>query len=298
MGAVRQLEYFRIGQETTWATAASSFTGIAPDEWSVGIENQISEQDKHTGEIDSVYTDIVAQDLKGSYVSQMWPDNISLLLGLAGLPRQSNGTQLSYTLQCYDKAKNEYFQQTGLKGDSVEITASGSDPKVKWNYDLIGCAETVLGSTFTKPTLPSGPAFEFHDGAFTIQGAAEANVTEFSISIKNNLIPSDPRDSSRLIKWIDEGRRNIEVTWTVRTDSTLAAHYMNLARSRERAATFVVAFNYPGTGSPVDTLTLTLGALVIKSVVRTGSVGDVQTLAISATARKPAATDAIVVATT
>jgi hypothetical protein len=298
MGTVRQLEYYRMGEEAVaWGTAAAAFVGIAPDEYSVELENEPLEQEKFTGEIDTVYVDVVAQLLAGAYVSQVWPDNIARLLDIAGLPRTASYDLKSYTVQCFDKAKNEYLQHTGLKADSVTIAASGSDPKVKFSFDMIGCTETTVAS-FVKPSLPAQAAFEFSDATFTVNTVSESNITEFSIAISNNLSPSEPKDTNRNIKWIDAGRRQIEVTFTVRTDATMAAHYRSLVRSRDRDLAFVVVFNYPGTGSPVDTLTLTMSKLVLKSVVRTGSVGDIQTLVCTAVARKPAATDAIVAATT
>lgn len=295
---MRQLEFYQIGEEdVAYGTAATVFTGQPVDEFSVGMENEAAQQDKHTGEIDDVFVDVVAQTLLGTMVTQIWPDNTAVMLALAGLPRESDFDLKSFTMEFFDIAQAEYITQTGLKADSVEISASGDDPKLKFSYDLIGQKE-VTRASFSKPSLPSTPSFEFHDGAFTIGGTLETNIEEFTISISNNLRPSPPKDASRNIKWLDAGRRQIEMSWVMRTDSTLASNYINLVRTRDRSLSFVAAFDYPGTGSPIDTLSLTLSTLVLQTAVRTGSVGDIQTLACTAIARKPAATDAIVAATT
>lgn len=297
MGTVRQLEYFQIEEESDWGTDPdSSQTGLAPDEYSIELENDVLQQDKHTGEIDDVYVDIVGQMVRGSMSMQVWPDNTDLLLAIGGLPRNADYTIKSYSIQHYDRPKGEYLVHTGLKCDNLEITASGSDPKLKFNYDMIGKAEAGAGS-FNKPTLPTSASFEFSDGIFTIGGGTEDNVEEFSISIANNLSPSEPKNTSRNIKWLDEGRRQIEVNFTIHTDASMVNHYRQIVRNRTRSLAFIATFNYPGTGSPYDTLTITLTDLVLRSAVRTGGVGDIQTIACTAVAKKPAANDAIQVAT-
>ncbi len=301
MGSVRQLEFFQIEEEDTYGTDPDGTGGggfgqfgLAPDEYSIEIENEVLELDKHTGEIDSVYVDIVKQMIQGSMSMQVWPDNAGLLLTVAGLPRANNVVK-SWSIQHYDQPKGEYLVHTGLKCDKLEIMASGSDPKLKFNFDMIGKKEETT-SSFAKPTLPSSASFEFSDAIFTIAGSTETNVTEFSITVSNNLAPSEPAGTDRTLKWLDEGRRNIEVSFTIHTDSTMANHYRQLVRNRTRTTSFVVAFDYPGTGSPYDTLTITLTDLVLQTAVRTGGVGDIQTIACTAIARKPAASDAIVVA--
>ena len=296
VGAVRQLEYYRVVAEDTWGTdPGSGYTGIAFDDYGVELENEVLQQDKYTGDIDVVYADIVSQMLQGSITSQVWPDNAGLLLEMAGIQRLANEDVKSWTIHGYDRAKNEYISHSGLKCNSVDIAASGEDPKLKFTMEMIGKTETSI-SSFVKPTLPQSAAFEFHDGTFTMGGVTEDVCTAFSIKVNNNLSPSTPKDASRNIKWIDPGRRNIEVTFTVRTQETMAQHYRQLIRNRNAGLSLVVAFNYPGTGSPYDTLTFTLPALVLQSVVRTGGVGDIQTLVCTAIAKRTGASAAIVAA--
>ena len=295
MGNVRQLEYYSISQEAAWSDGGSSFTGIAFDEYGVEPENTVSPQDKMTGVDDAQFVDITGQTLSGSVTSQVWPDNATLLMALGGLPRVSELVP-SFTAKMYDRAKNEYLIHYGLMCDTLKISCSGSDPKLKFQYDLIGRDEQTVGS-FAKASLPAQAAWEFSDAAFTIAGATENNVIGFEITIKNNLKPADARDTSRRVKWIDTGRREIEVQFTVRTDSTLGAHYRNLVRSRNTGIAFVVTFNYPGSGSPLDTLAFNIPTLVLSKAERQGAVADIQSIQVTGTAKKPSASQAIIVST-
>ena len=299
MSAVRQLEYFRIAEEAAWGTAGTSWVGVPPDEYSVGYENTVTPQDKMTGEIDFVYVDVTSQSLQGSLTSQVWPANVTTLLAMAGLPRESDNTLLSHTVQFYDYAKGEYVEQLGIIANTVEISASGGSPKLMMNMDCVGKSETnMTPTTFAKPTFPVGPAWEIHDATFTIEGSSEPNVSEFSISVNNNVSLAEILDpTTRSPRWVDYGRREISLTFTVRTDSTMANHYVQLARDREEDMSFVASFNYPGTGSPLDVVSFTLSECVIQNAQRTGGVGDIQMIQVSATAKKPSATDALVVAT-
>ena len=297
MSAVRQLEYFRVAEESTWGTVGTSWVGIPPDEYSIGYENTITPQDKMTGEIDFVYVDVTNQALQGTFTSQVWPANAATLLAMIGLPRESDNTLLSHSVSFFDYAKGEYVNQLGIVVNSCEISASGGSPKLMFSMDCVGKSEAST-SSFGKPTFPVGPAFEIHDATFTIAGSAEPNVSEFSISVSNNVSLAEILDpTTRSPRWVDYGRREVSLSFTVRTDSTMANHYVNLARNRDDDLSFVAAFNYPGTGSPIDTLTFTLGECVIQNAQRTGGTGDIQMIQVTAIAKKPSATDAIVAAT-
>jgi hypothetical protein len=297
MSTVRQLEYYAIAQETVWGdgAAAGPWTGIPPDDYGVDLENSLQKQDKFTGEIDDVYVDLTAQDLKGGAKFQIWPDNAALLLTMAGVPRVNDDVP-SFAMRCYDRAKGEYIVHSGLKCNKVDFGCGGRDLKLTGNYDLIGKKEDPITS-FAKPIIPAQSSFEFSDATFTIGGVVEPNIIDFKITINNNLKPSEPRDANRNVRWIDPGKREVEVTFTIRTDVTMANHYRNMVRSRAAVTSFSVLFDYPGTGTPIDKITFTVGSLMLTQATRKGGTSDQQSIDVQGTAKKPGGMDAIVITT-
>jgi len=251
-----------------WGDGASggTWSGIAPDDYGIDLENNIQKQEKFTGEIDDVYVDLVSQDLKGTVKFQIWPDNAALLLAIAGVPRINDDVP-SFAARCYDRAKGEYILHTGLKCNKVDFGCGGRDLKLTGNYDMVGKSEDVL-TPFPKPIIPAQSSFEFSDAVFTIGGVVETNVIDFKITINNNLKPSEPRDANRNVRWIDPGKREVEVTFSIRTDATMANHYRNMVRSRAAVTSFSVMFDYPGTGTPVDKITFTVGSLILTKAER------------------------------
>lgn len=282
MARVRQLEYFRVdqGYEATWGTIndTPSWLGLPIDECGVRPENIVDVQDKYTGIIDMLYADVTGQDLAGTMTTQVWPDNASLLFNM-GLQRTADEDLYSWSMEAYDASEAEYLRWLGLMCNTFTITCNSADKKLRLTYDWIGKSETTT-SSFSIPTFPSAASFEIGDCAFTVDGNSETRIEEFTITVNNNLAPSDARDSSRFRQYVDGGRRTVELTFTYSPQMTTKPR--TLVRDRDASQTFQALFNYPGVGSPTDTITIWLAKIVLRTAEPQGGVADVQRVACTA----------------
>jgi hypothetical protein len=302
----RRFDAFRIQAETTWGTAPTgTWTTIAPDEYTVEPENEMTLQEKFDGQIDPVYLDFGAQNLTGSMTIQAWPDIISLLLDIAGLPRDSNAEVKSYTVQARSKTRTakEWIQHTGLRCDRCRIEARGNEP-VRFTFDFIGKKETTVAS-FTPGALPSQLPFRMgHIGTAGFKivtasedpsstGTGEPNINSISLEIANNLVGSDGRESDGTLRFLDSGAREGSGSFVVSVRTDMALHYRDAVRSALTNIGIDIQFDYPGTGSPADTFGLEYGKCGFQSARRTGGPSDPETWEISFLAGRPASQAAI-----
>ncbi len=299
MGAVRQLSYFTMGLESEWGTDVTPTDGFPFDDYSVEASNVVREIDKFTGEVDTVYLDTRDQDVAGGMTCQVWPFDVQLtpLFQLAGIPLTSVGPTDPYgagtavyapesmTVYAYDLPNDEAISHTGLMCNSVTISASGDDPDLKFAFDLIGQAETVI-STPAKPTMPAVLSYSIHDATFTIDESEESNVLGFEITINNNLVPATRRNSNGQILWLDSGKRSVELSYTIRAHSADGTKvYRVNNRARKPDGIFVVSFDYPGSSSgDIETVALTIAEYAYSGAPLDGGVGDVEGITVSGTA--------------
>ena len=291
MASSRQLEYYYLAEETAWGTAVAAEFAYPFDSWEVEVDNELTEADKHVGDIDDQYIDIEMQRLAGRVSFQVWPTlsvaNMAKLLKFCGYTRDANENMYSFTMHGSDTASGTILKQTGLVCNTCRITASMDSPKLMFECDMIGKVETADG-TAAAPSFPSGSSLAMGDLAVLIDTVAEYNVKEFSIEINNNLVPGPP-DSSRNVKWVDGNRRKVSLSMVVRRHKTgltnaNAVDYRNLVRTRDTSLAFVGTFTRAGT-SPHTSMTITVPVAVMRNATRTGGVGDVQDISIDAQCR-------------
>ena len=288
MPAPRQLEQLKIVRESTFGTADPllSYLHIPPDGYSVAVQNTPVITQKHSGYVDPTLHEISEHNLRGSLVVEVFPELASLIFEMGGLPRASNGLY-SYTAIFYDAASAETITHTGLTCESLTLSATSESPNLIANLSLIGKRETAAGS-IGAATLPSGDPWLFSDGTFNVDSLEEGAIEGFGLKINNVLAMPNFRDENLTIRTIDSGMRFSSIEWNMVTDvAERAVNYKSLLRSADNDMTFQAVFNYPGTGSPYDTLTIDIGRMALETAVPTGAIRELQTMACSAIIVKP-----------
>lgn len=286
-------------------------TGVPVEAYDVTQKNVVVARDKFDGAIDMIQIDVAGQDVNGAFQAEIHPDNATLLLKTwPGIPRtgQANGVPdnslPSYTVDVYRNGLDKYFRQTGVMVDTLRISCAGPDGELIGNFDCHGKQETEI-SSFSRPTLPDQASFQFkhtHDGTVStvkFGATAEPNITQFEIAVPNNLHPSERRDTNGRRIWIDAGVRG-EITFSgnLRSHTDWALDYTGLVRGQNTGTAFEVTFNYPGTGSPIDSVKIELPRLVLAECNPAGGARDIESHTLNGTARKTAGQDAIVITNT
>lgn len=286
-GQPRQVEQLKLVRESTFGTADPllSYTHIPFDSYSVALQAVPTITQRHSGFTDAIFHDMSEHNLRGSLVVEVFPELSSLLFELAGLPRVNNGLY-SYSAIFFDSASSETVLHSGLTCESVTFSAS-NDQHLLTTFSLVGKRETVAGSIGT-PTYPSGNPWAFSDGTFNVDSVEEGTIESFSLKINNVLAIPNFRDENLTIRTIDHGMRFSSLEWTMVTDATSrAVNYKNLLRAADNDMTLGVTFDYPGVGSPYDSLTIDIGRMVLETATPTGAIRELQTMACSATIVKP-----------
>ena len=309
MGTPQQLNYYRLQEETTFATApAGTWIGFSPDEFSLEVENELDDGNKLTGTLDRPFRDIVRQNLNGSLTTQIWPDNAAEILNrMIGIGTDAAGTGgrkadagsnlvlgRSYTIDHYHNARNEYLRHLGVMCNQATLSCTSTDPKLKAALDLLGQSETTT-PTFTRPTMPAQASFELSDMTLTIDSVSEPNITGFEIQINNNLDLGGFRNTSRQVRWIDSGVRDITLRFDVRINSDNAIDYRNIMRGRDTNTRFSATFNYPGTGSPIDSVVITIPDAIMRRVAKPTGSRDLSAYTIECEVKRPAAAEAMTI---
>lgn len=304
MAAARKLEFGSIGLESTWASQAGigTFQGMAADSWDVNQSNNVMNRDKYTGTVYTPNIDQAGQILRGSSQYEVHPDTATLLCktipGIARSTVESKPNWVpSFTYKFYDAALNKYRRQVGLMCDSWKLSCGGLDGELMVNIDWIGKNEEGE-SLFARPTLPDQRSFQMKDlTSFTVGGFAEPNIEQFDIDVKMNLRPAErPEAGTGRISWLDAGVGDVTGSFTLRSHTDFAQDYDGLVQGQNTGLALVWTFNYPGSGSPADSIVVTVPLAVIGQAPRTGAVRDMQTRVISFSGKCTATVEAITVA--
>ena len=165
------------------------------------------------------------------------------------------------------------------------------------NVDWIGKHEEAEVS-FPTPTLPDQRSFQMKDlQSFTVNGVAEPNIEQFEIAIAQNLRPAErPEFGTGRISWLDAGVGDLTGRFTLRSHTDFAQDYDLLIQAQNTGVALVWVFNYPGTGSPADSITITVPRAVLGTSTRTGSVRDMQLRVTEFTGKCTATTEALTIA--
>lgn len=303
MASARQLEFGAILSEATWGTRASgTYLAIPWDSYEVHQTNELQVRNKYTGAVDTINVDQGGQILRGSAQCEVHPDTATLLLktipGLARSTVEGKPNWIpSFTYRFFDAAFNKYYEHLGLMADSMRISCGpGLGAELMVSYDFVGKYEGEI-SSFSAPSMPDQASFQWKHaaGGVTIGGVVEPNIESWEITIANNLRPAERPDANGRIAWLDAGVRDCSFRGTLRTHTDFAQDYHGIVRGQNTGMPVVIVFNYPGTGSPADQITITIPLLVIAEPVRGSGVRDMQSLAISGTAKKSAGSDVLTI---
>lgn len=304
MAAPRKLEFGSLGLEATWASQAGigAFQGMAADAWDVSPSNNVMVRDKYTGTVFPVNVDQAGQVLGGSSQYEVHPDNATLLCKtIPGFPRSTVEGKPnwlpSFTYKFYDAAQNRYRRQVGLMCDSWKLSCGGLDGELMVNIDWIGKNEEAE-SLFARPTLPDQRSFQMKDLiSLTVGGVAEPNVEQFEINVAMNLRRAErPEAGTGRISWLDAGVGDVTGSFTLRSHTDFAQDYDGLIQGQNTGLPLVWTFNYPGSGSPADSIVITVALAVLGTSTRTGGVRDAQTRVTNFTGKGTATAEAITVA--
>lgn len=303
MAAPRKLEFGSLGQEATWASQAGigAFQGLAADSYEVNPSNNVVVRDKYTGTVYSINVDQAGQILRGSAQYEVHPDNATLLCktvpGIARVTVESKPNWLpSFTYKFFDAAANKYRRHVGLMCDNWRLSCGGLDGELMVAIDWIGKNEEAE-ALFARPTLPDQRSFQMKDlTSFTVGGVAEPNIEQLEIAVAMNLRPAERPDTSGRIQWLDAGVGDVTGSFTLRSHTDFAQDYDGLIAGQNTGLPLVWTFNYPGSGSPADSIIVTVPLAVLATSPRTGAVRDLQTRVNNFTGKATATAEAITVA--
>lgn len=285
MGRPKKLSFYQIARETVapsdhtnWPTAAvAGFVQVPISENSLKLTNVPSGIDRYTGYIDEVYRGITGQTLAGGITTQLWPDNAEMLLDFS-LKRVSNIME-SYTIKGYSASGNEGIRWTGLMCNQATISASDDDKELTLALDLMGKDEDAI-ATPGAASMPSAMPFVFSDATFNLWGEADADILGFTLTTTNNLKIGPVGGSNRRVRWIDSGYRGVELSVTV---DSADATYQAYMRDRSVSGNFTATFNYPGSGSPVDSIVLSMARITLTDLTDEGGPNDIGRVTLAGT---------------
>lgn len=284
-------------------------TGIPWESYTVEQTQAVEVRAKHTGAIDNINVDGAGLDVAGASEAEIHPDNATLLLKtIPGIPRVTfNGNPNdipTFTSRFFDVAQNGYFRHVSCKCHGIVISCAGPNGELKARFDWHAQLEETIAS-FAQPTMPDQASFQMRHawsaGASLIKVSdiAEPNCENFEITVVNGNRLSERRNDSGYRIAIDPGTRETSVGMGLRGDrSTWAVDYDGLVRGQNTGTKLEFKFNYPGTGSPVDTVQIVLPQCVIANATRQGAVKDVATKHTTWTCKRSAGSEAIAITIT
>ena len=307
----RQLEFADLKQETAFGTAIAGTgqTAIPWESYAVEQTQAVEVRAKMTGFIDNVNVDGAGLDVAGSAEAEIHPDNATFLMKtLTGIPRVTfNGNPQdvpTFTHRFYDVAQANYFRHVSLKCNGVTFACAGPNGELKATYDFMAQLEEPVAS-FSQPSLPDQASFQMRhawaSGASLIKVAdiAEPNCENFEVAVTNGLRLGERRNDSGYRVAIDPGTRESTVTMGLRGDKgTWAVDYDGLLRGQNTGTKLRFEFNYPGTGSPVDTVVIECIRAVIATCPRQGGPKDVATKNTTWTCKRSPSQDDVLITIT
>lgn len=281
-------------------------TGIPWESYDVEQTQIVEVRAKKTGFVDNSAVDGAGLDVAGSSEAEIHPDNAILLLKtIPGLPRitfNGNPNDIpTFTSRFFDVAQNSCYRHVSMKNHGIVIECAGPNGELKARYDWHAQLEEPIAS-FAQPTMPDQASFQMRHawsgGASLIKVSdiAEPNTERFAITVTNGNRLGERRNDSGYRINIDPGTRETSVTMGLRGDrSTWAVDYDGLVRGQNTGTKLEFKFNYPGTGSPIDTVQIVLPQAVIGQAPREGGVKDVATKNTTWVCKRGAGQEAIVI---
>lgn len=235
----------QVGLESTWGTPVSTTIQLPFTSESLAYIPNYIEEDALVGSKTSSRMDVSGVKTEGDISMLVKPDAIGLMLGLTlgeeavsdvsssvhehaftPIAGGSAGSLPSFTLNIDRKVS--IFQYISQKVNTLSLEASVND-YLRATFSLIGYDESELGSM---PALsnPSTRAFQFSDGAITVDGSSYVDVTSFSLNYNNNLENDlyTMQSGSNMKEIEPQGREitaDIDVLYSAETNATRSAKF-------------------------------------------------------------------------
>jgi hypothetical protein len=196
-------------------------------------------------------------EITGSIELEMEPDTCGFLLGMAlgsdtvtsaSSGFYSHAMSMASPLDSFtltnDYNKGSLYQFSGVKVDGLDLSAKPNG-FLSGKFSLAGASETIIPSASISPTFGTLQPFEFeYINSSTINGVFTP-LTDFSISLKNNLKPTWTSASGRYVRSILETQRMVSGSATALYESDAVAQLV-LGTGSPIFAPVSVSFQYPG----------------------------------------------------
>lgn len=266
----------QIGAQSSWHGVVAPTKIVEFTSESLKLVRNYIEEDALVGRITTGRMDPAGDKVEGSFSMIVKPDNIGLLLS-AALGAESAATVVGGKSTIYDhsfscivggtstslpkltivvdrKATVKAF--VGCKIDSMTLTAAIND-YLRAEFQIRGRHEEA--GTLASLNYSTKRAFQFVDGTITVDGSPVADVTDFKLSVKNNLENDvHTMDSSTYMQEIEPQKREItadlEVLYSSASDTAFRAN----AFSDGSTIALVCAFTSTESAGESEYYTLTL----------------------------------------
>lgn len=250
MGAISgQDSKLQIGKETTWGTAVAPTVQIGFTSESLKYVQGYIEEDVMVGLKTTGRMDISGKKVEGDFSMIVKPDNIGLLLAAAlGNESSANGvgatsTVYEHSFSCLASGTSNSLPKLTIVVDRHVAVKGYKSCKIN-QLTLEAAVNDYLRATFSvrghseaddaveSLSYSTKRAFQFIDGNITVDGSNYADITNFRLTVNNNL-ENDlfTMDSSTYMQEIEPQKREITIelealysssTNTTREDNFLA----------------------------------------------------------------------------
>lgn len=264
-------------QESVWGVlpGVPSYQELPVRDFGLHIARPLVRAESSIGGYQQRYVSSPHKVLTGALSTFLWPTIAEAQLDM-GIKRTS-GAMNSYAFEINDEgAIDEGRRYLGCKANTLRIGSDAEGALVTMEYDLIAQSMAYISKFSAPGDQPTDEPYIFQMGAFTIDGAADANIESFNIEISNNL-QVGPQGSSRQIIYLQEGLLVVTANFTLAYNSDDYQDYLIAATE----GSFSVVFTHTKAGSPTSTVTLTIASGYITQGPITGGPGEVRKQAIT-----------------
>lgn len=257
-------------EDVAWGTVAVSPTWhtLVFSDVSLHLERPNMPTSASAGEYGRRWNQRPYKNILGGFTCPVWPDLTTVLLDLC-YDRESDHDMASYTVEVRNAevgGSGEAQRYLGCKCNSFSLTCGEDQHDLQLQADLIGYDHSAQ-ATFADPAVPTQVPFGFSHATFELPLSTTVySISNFNISVENSLAQGPHTDSGRICALEPTEcsvSGSVDVLYTLQT-------YSDLVRNGTTTS-FNVTFNYPGTGSPIDSLALYLPNVHISDASETGA---------------------------
>lgn len=191
------------------------------------------------------------QEIGGAHTVLAYPSVVDFYMA-AALSRDADGDLDSYTLDYYNPQDPRRFLGCVINSLALRVEGTGDGAvqfEADWWAKLVERAGTLESDTVDYGSLEDVP-FMFRDASLKIEGSAVTDVTEFTLSVENNLSRgpyADPGGGKVLgaASWLFPGGRDI----TLELTKVNLNDILQTAMRYGDEITFEASFVHPETGA-------------------------------------------------